>query len=101
MLGTERAREVSGVLSGMGAVDEELVGRYLAFWRAGGFCGFFFGGGGGFFFFLRGGGGGDLSCFFRRLLFEYVLRFHGYEGKFFGVKALLFECVVVISYSVD
>ena len=34
VLGTERAREVSGTLSGVGAVSEELVGRYVAFWRA-------------------------------------------------------------------
>ena len=39
VLGTERAREVSGVLRGMGAVDEELVGRYVASWRAQGVLG--------------------------------------------------------------
>lgn len=33
VLGTEQAREVSAVLRGVGAVDEGLVGRYVAAWR--------------------------------------------------------------------
>lgn len=34
MLDTEKARQVSKVLREVGEVDEGLVGRYVAFWRA-------------------------------------------------------------------